>query len=163
MIAGLQLSSKPWEIYRALLEATAFGTRKIIEAFEQNGLLIEACYACGGLAQKNKLLMQIYADVTNKEIKVAASSQTNALGAAMYGAVAAGSEKGGYDSLVEAAGAMGRVREETFKPNPEAVSIYNKLYVEYTKLHDYFGRGANDMMKRLRAIKEDQLKVKLMQ
>jgi len=156
-IVGLNLLTKPWEIYRALFEATAFGTRKIIEAFEQNGLLIDECYACGGLAQKNKLLMQIYADVTNKEIKVAASNQTNALGAAMYGAVAAGSANGGYDSLVTAAAAMGRVREETYKPNPEAVAIYNGLYEEYTKLHDYFGRGVNDVMKRLRAIKEGQL------
>lgn len=155
-IVGLNLLTKPWEIYRTLFEATAFGTRKIIEAFEQNGFVIDELYACGGLPQKNALLMQIYADVTNKEIKIADSKQTNALGAAMYGAVAAGAAKGGYDSLVDAAAAMGRVRKDTYKPDPQRAAVYNQLYVEYLQLHDYFGRGGNDVMKRLRAIKEGQ-------
>lgn len=153
-ILGMTLLTKPWEMYRALLEATAFGTRKIIEAFHSNGVAVEELYACGGLPQKNKLLMQIYADVTNREIKIAASKQTPALGAAMFGAVAAGAAKGGYDSLVDAAANMARVREETFKPIPENVAVYNKLYEEYNTLHDYYGRGTNDVMKRLKAIKE---------
>jgi len=156
MIVGMTLLTKPWEIYRALLEATAFGTRKIVDAFHSNGVEVNELYACGGLPQKNRLLMQIYADVTNREIKVAASKQTPALGAAMFGAVAAGAAKGGYDSIVDAAQKMARVREETFKPIPANVAVYEKLYAEYNTLHDYFGRGANDVMKRLKAIKEEQ-------
>lgn len=154
LLIGCTLLTKPEEIYRALLEATAFGTRKIVDAFHGNGVPIEELYACGGLPQKNKLLMQIYADVTNREIKIAASKQTPALGAAMFAAVAAGNEKGGYENITAAAKQMGRVKEETFKPIPENVAIYEKLYQEYSKLHDYFGRGENDVMKRLKAIKE---------
>jgi len=155
-IVGLTLLTKPWEIYRALLEATAFGTRKIVDAFHSNGVEVNELYACGGLPQKNALLMQIYADVTNREIKVAASKQTPALGAAMFGAVAAGAAKGGFDSIVDAAQKMARVREETFKPIPANVAVYEKLYAEYNLLHDYYGRGANDVMKRLKTIKEEQ-------
>lgn len=99
--------------------------------------------------------MQIYADVTNREIKVAASKQTPALGAAMFGAVAAGAQKGGYDSIVEAAEKMARIREESYVPIPENVAVYEKLYQEYSRLHDYFGRGENNVMKHLKAIKED--------
>lgn len=156
-IVGLTLLTKPWEIYRALLESTAFGTRKIVEAFHSNGVEVTELYACGGLPQKNRLLMQIYADVTNREIKVAASKQTTALGAAMFGAVAAGAAKGGFDNIVDAAQKMARVREETFKPIPGNVAIYDKLYAEYNLLHDYFGRGENDVMKRLKTIKEEQV------
>jgi L-ribulokinase len=155
LIIGYTLLTKPEEIYRALLEATAFGTRKIIDAFVESGVKVEELCACGGLPQKNKLLMQIYADVTNREIKVAASKQTPAVGAAMFAAVAAGKENGGYESIVEAAKKMGKVRDETFKPIPENVVIYEQLYQEYTKLHDYFGRGKNDVMKRLKFIKEN--------
>jgi L-ribulokinase len=153
LLIGCTLLTKPEEIYRALLEATAFGTRKIVDAFHSSGVEVNELYACGGLPQKNRLLMQIYADVTNRKIKVAASKQTPALGAAMFGAVAAGKEKGGYDSIVEAAQKMARVRKDTFKPIPENVAVYEKLYQEYSILHDYFGRGQNDVMKRLKAIK----------
>jgi len=155
LLIGCTLLTKPEEIYRALLEATAFGTRKIVDAFHENGVEVEELYACGGLPQKNRLLMQIYADVTNRTIKIAASKQTPALGAAMFGAVAAGKERGGYDSIVEAAQKMARVREETIHPIPANVAIYEKLYQEYTLLHDYFGRGGNDVMKRLKALKEE--------
>ncbi|CAG5093586.1 Ribulokinase, araB [Thermobacillus xylanilyticus] len=155
VIVGCTLLTKPEEIYRALLEATAYGTRKIVEAFDSNGVEVKELYACGGLPQKNRLLMQIYADVTNREIKVAASRQTPAVGAAMFAAVAAGSAAGGYDSIVEAAKKMARVREESFKPIPENAAIYDRLYKEYTALHDYFGRGGNDVMKRLKALKEE--------
>lgn len=155
LLLGCTLLTKPEEIYRALLEATAYGTRKIVDAFHSNGVEVNELYACGGLPQKNRLLMQIYADVTNREIKIAASKQTPALGAAMFAAVAAGSAGGGYDSIVDAAKKMARVREETFKPIPDNVAVYEKLYQEYSKLHDYFGRGGNDVMKRLKAIKEE--------
>jgi L-ribulokinase len=157
LLVGCTLLTKPEEIYLALLEATAFGTRKIVDAFHENGVKVDELYACGGLPQKNKLLMQIYADVTNREIKIAASKQTPALGAAMFGAVAAGRASGGYDSITEAAQKMGRVKEETFKPIPENVAIYEELYKEYSTLHDYFGRGENDVMKRLKSMKEKVL------
>ncbi|MBB5325420.1 L-ribulokinase [Anoxybacillus tepidamans] len=155
LMIGYTLLTKPEEIYRALLEATAFGTRKIIDAFVESGVKVEELYACGGLPQKNKLLMQIYADVTNRPIKVAASKQTPAVGAAMFAAVAAGKENGGYESIVEAAKKMGKVRDEVFKPIRENVAIYEQLYQEYVKLHDYFGRGGNNVMKRLKSIKEN--------
>ncbi|MFD2611751.1 ribulokinase [Paenibacillus gansuensis] len=155
LLLGCTLLTKPEEIYRTLLEATAFGTRKIVDAFHDSGVRVEELYACGGLPQKNALLMQIYADVTNREIKVAASKQTPALGAAMFAAVAAGAEAGGYDSIVDAAERMARVREETFRPIPEHVAVYEKLYQEYSRLYDYFGRGDNDVMKRLKAMKEE--------
>lgn len=153
LILGMTLQTKPEEIYRALLEATAFGTRTIVDAFKKNGIEVNELYACGGLPQKNQLLMQIYADVTNLPIKVAASKQTPALGAAMFGAVAAGEEAGGYATILEAAEKMARVKDEVILPNPENVAIYEKIYEEYTRLHDYFGRGANDVMKRLKALR----------
>jgi L-ribulokinase len=154
MILGMTLLTKPQEIYRTLLEATAFGTRKIVDAFHSSGVNVDVLYACGGLPQKNKLLMQIYADVTNREIFVADSKQTPALGAAIFAAVAAGKEGGGYDTVIAAAEKMARVKEETFKPIPENVEVYERLYQEYNLLHDYFGRGANDVMKRLKNIKK---------
>ncbi|OME96105.1 MULTISPECIES: ribulokinase [Paenibacillus] len=154
LMLGMTLLTKPQEIYRTLLEATAFGTRKIVDAFHENGVAVEVLYACGGLPQKNRLLMQIYADVTNREIMVADSKQTPALGAAMFAAVAAGQAQGGYDSIIDAAEKMARVKEETFKPIPEHVEVYEQLYQEYSKLHDYFGRGENNVMKRLKRIKQ---------
>lgn len=154
LMLGMTLLTKPQEIYRTLLEATAFGTRKIVDAFHENGVAVDVLYACGGLPQKNRLLMQIYADVTNREIMVADSKQTPALGAAMFAAVAAGQAQGGYDSIIDAAEKMARVKEETFKPIPEHVELYEQLYQEYSKLYDYFGRGENDVMKRLKRIKQ---------
>lgn len=154
LLIGCTLLTKPEEIYRTLLESTAFGTRKIVDAFHNNGVEVNELYACGGLPQKNRLLMQIYADVTNRVIRVAASKQTPAVGAAMFAAVAAGKEQGGYDTIVEAARHMARVREEKYVPNPAHVAVYEQLYQEYSALHDYFGRGGNPVMKRLKAIKE---------
>ncbi len=155
MMLGMTLATKPEEIYRALIEATAYGTNVIIEAFQSNGVEVNEIVACGGLPEKNEMLMQIYADVTNREFKIAESAQTCALGSAMWGAVAAGKMRGGYDDIREAAANMARVKDRTFKPNPEAHAIYAKLYAEYKTLHDYFGRGANDVMKRLKGIKEE--------
>ncbi|WP_098746309.1 ribulokinase [Paenibacillus sp. EZ-K15] len=153
VILGLTLQTKPAEIYRSLLEATAFGTRAIIEAFTESGVEVQELYACGGLPQRNRLLMQIYADVTGKEIKVADTIQTAAFGAAMFGAVAAGKEQGGFGNIVEAAESMARVREGTFKPNEAHVRVYDQLYKEYKGLHDYLGRGENGVLKRLKALR----------
>jgi L-ribulokinase len=152
LLMGCTLNTKPEEIYRALIEATAFGTNKIIRSFEDKGLKIDELYGCGGLP-KNKLLMQIFSDITGKEILVAESGQASALGSAMFGAVSAGSKVGGYDNINDAAKKMARVKDESFKPNKANHGVYKKLYAEYEILHDYFGRGANDVMKRLKAIK----------
>ncbi|WP_085522995.1 ribulokinase [Tuberibacillus sp. Marseille-P3662] len=155
LLLGVTLQTKPEEIYRALLEATAFGTRKIVDAFIQSGVKVDELYACGGLPQKNPLLMQIYADVTNRTITIADSKQTPALGAAMFGAVAAGTLKGGFDTIIEASEQMARVKEEKIVPIPENVALYEQIYKEYTKLHDYFGHGENSVMKRLRGIRSE--------
>lgn len=153
LLLGCTLLTKPEEIYRALIEATAYGTRMIVETFRKNGVPIKELYAAGGIAEKNKLMMQIYSDVTNMEIRIAASPQTPALGSAMFGALAAGTEKGGYGSIIEAVKHMSKVRKEYYQPIPENVETYNKLYAEYEILHDYFGRGENNVMKRLKGIK----------
>jgi len=157
LLIGATLATRPEEIYRALIEATAYGTRVIIDAFEQNGVPVDELVACGGLPEKNHLLMQIYADVTGREMKVAASSQTSALGSAMFGAVAAGKAAGGYDSIFAAAKKMARLKVITYKPIPEHKAVYDQLYEEYLKLHDYFGRGENDVMKRLKNIKAEAI------
>jgi L-ribulokinase len=150
LLIGLTLNTKPEEIYRSLIESTAFGTRMIIETFVNNGLPIEELYACGGMPHKDKLLMQIYADVTDREIKIASSRQASALGAAMFGAIAAGSEAGGYDSIEDAAEHMASLEKRAYLPIPENVEVYNQLFAEYRRLHDYFGRGDNQVMERLK-------------
>ena len=153
LLLGASLATKAEEIYRALIEATAYGTRVIVNTFQQNGVPIRELVACGGLPEKNKLLMQIYADVTGLEIKVSASKQTPALGSAMFGALAAGKAAGGYASIYEAAQTMAHIKDETFKPIPENQAVYEKLFAEYLRLHDYFGRGENNVMKTLKKIK----------
>lgn len=152
-ILGITLSTKPEEIYRTLIEATAFGQRLIIEAFEENGVPVKEIVACGGLPHKNKMLMQIYADIFGKEIAIAEHLQAPAIGSAMFGAVAAGKAAGGYDSIMEAAKNMAKVRDEKVKPTAANTEIYTKLYQEYKRLHDYFGRGENNVMKLLKELK----------
>ncbi len=144
LLIGATLATKPEEIYRALIEATAYGTRVIIEAFEANGVPVNELVACGGLPEKNRLLMQIYADITGREFKVAASAQTPAVGSAMFGAVAAGKAAGGFDSIYDAAPIMGSLKDESFVPNPDATAVYDKLFAEYMLLHDYLA-GAKRM------------------
>jgi L-ribulokinase len=113
--------------------------------------------ATGGLPDRNKLLMQIYADVTGRPIHIADTSQGGALGSAMHGAVAAGKDAGGYDSILEASERMARLRDEAYHPIAENRAAYDQLYAEYVTLHDYFGRGANDVMKRLKALRAEIL------
>jgi L-ribulokinase len=125
----------------------------IIDTFQHSGVPVDEIVACGGLPERNKLLMQIYADVTGREIRVSASEQTPALGSAMFGAVAAGRTAGGYDSIFEAARHMARLKEEIYRPIAEHKTVYDEIYAEYARLHDYFGRGENDVMKRLKALK----------
>lgn len=152
LILGMTLRTKPEEIYRALIEATAYGTRRIIEAFEEGGVPVRELYAAGGIASKDPMTMQIYADICNREIKISGSTQSGALGSAIYGAVAAGYERSGLCDMGEAARKLGRIADKVYRPNPENVKVYNELYAEYVKLHDYFGRGGNDVMKRLKSI-----------
>ncbi len=153
LLIGLTLATKPEEIYRALIESTAYGTRTIIDNFEANGVPINEVVATGGLPERNKLLMQIYADVTGRPIRRSATAQGGALGSAMHAAVAAGKAAGGYDSITEASQHMARLHSESYTPNPENQAIYEQLYQEYVTLHDYFGRGANDVMKRLKKLR----------
>lgn len=154
VLLGMTLQTKPEEIYRALIEATAFGTRKIIETFRENGVAIDEFYASGGISQKDPMTMQIYSDVINLPVKIAGSTQGPALGSAIFGAVAAGAARGGYDDIFTAAGIMGKLRDNSYAPIPENAAAYDKLYAEYSTLHDYFGRGANDVMKRLKTLKK---------
>ncbi|MBW7885279.1 MAG: ribulokinase [Caldilineaceae bacterium] len=157
LIVGMTLATKAEEIYRALIEATAYGTRVIIEAFEENDVPVREIVATGGLPDRNKLLMQIYADVTGRPIRVAATRQGGAFGSAMHAAVAAGPEAGGYRTIQDATRAMARLRNEQYTPNLEAKAVYGRLFQEYMALHDYFGRGANDVMKRLKSLKVEVL------
>jgi L-ribulokinase len=155
LLLGATLATKAEEIYRALIEATAYGTRIIIETFAANGVPVNEIVATGGLPDRNKLLMQIYADVTGRPIHVAGTHQAGALGSAMFGAVAAGAAAGGYDSIFDATPKMASLWPEAYQPIPENQAVYDRLYAEYVLLHDYFGRGPNDVMKRLKALKAE--------
>ncbi len=155
LILGCTLNTRPEDVYRALIEATAFGTRMIIEAFESNGVAINEIVACGGLPEHNEMLMQIYADVTGREFKLVRSAQACALGSAMWGAVAAGSAAGGYDDINEAADKMAGVKDFSYKPSPNNHEVYNQLFEEYRTLHDYFGRSSKSVMKVLKKFREE--------
>ncbi len=148
MMLGLTLATRPAEIYRALLESTAFGTRTIIDAFDRSGVPVTELVIAGGLL-KNGLLMQMYADVTGRPLSLIGSDQGPALGAAIHAAVAAGE----YPDVQAAAGVMGRIERNVYRPVPDCAWAYDALYAEYTRLHDYFGRGENQVMHRLREIR----------
>lgn len=150
MLLGLTLRTKPEEIYRALLEAAAFGMRAIFEEFEKGGVIARELYACGGIVGKNPFMMQIYADVLGQTIYTASTDQGSAFGASVYAAVAAGIQTGGYGSIKEAARAMGKKGETKYEPIPQNVEVYHRLYQEYKMLHDYFGTGGNEVMHRMR-------------
>jgi len=155
LLVGMTLQTKPAEVYRALIEATAFGTRVIVEAFESGGVPVNAIVACGGLPERNKLLMQIYADVLGREIVVGASKQAPALGAAMFGALAGGV----YESIAATSRQMAHESTESFTPDAEAHSVYNQLYAEYVRLHDLFGRGGNQVLRTLKGLQARALEV----
>ncbi len=148
LLLGATLTTKPEQIYRALLEATAFGTRKIVDTFSASGVPVTEFIVAGGLL-KNQFLMQLYSDVTRLPLSTIASEQGPALGSAIHAAVAAGA----YPDIRSAADAMGNVNQGVYQPNLENSEKYDALYAEYEILHDYFGRGANQVMKRLKAIK----------
>ena len=149
LLLGLTLETRPEEIYRSLIEATAFGTRRIMETFEKAGVSIERLVACGGISKKNSLLMQIYADILQKEIYTVKTDQSAALGSAVYGTVAAGY----YKDIYEAAARMGGLDDIPYRPNIAHTEVYDKLYSEYVALEELFGRGGNNVMKRLRKLR----------
>jgi L-ribulokinase len=151
-IVGLTLATTAPEIYRALLEATAFGTRLIIETFNASGVPVTEFVVAGGLV-KSAPLMQIYADVIRRPLSVIGSGQGPALGSAIHAAVAAGA----YPEVPAAAAVMGRIERDVYQPDAARADVYDELYAEYVRLHDYFGRGANEVMYRLRAIRDRAL------
>jgi L-ribulokinase len=139
LLVGQTLHTTQPEVYRTLIEATAFGARVIMERLEEYGVQVREVINCGGIAEKNPLLLQIYADVTGRPMKVSRSSQSCALGAAICGAVAAGPQRGGYRTVEEAQQAMCGVRPAVFQPAPAAQKVYDQLYRLYRQLHDAFG------------------------
>jgi len=152
VIVGQTLATRAEQGYRALLESTAFGTRVIVETFNAAGVPVTEFVVAGGLL-KNPHLMQMYADVLRLPLSTIDSEQGPALGSAIHAAAAAGA----YGSVAEAGKAMGRVERGKYRPNPEAAEAYDGLFAEYQLLHDYFGRGANDVMKRLKAMRREAL------
>lgn len=158
LFIGMTLATKAEEMYRALIEATAYGAKVIIENYREHGIEIDSMVASGGITKKNTGMMQLYADVLGIEIQIAGSEQGSALGSAIFGACVAGKNRGGFDSLDEASEVMGSLSDVVYRPNPANAEIYGKLFEEYKSLHDYFGRGGNDVMKRLRTIKKEASK-----
>ncbi len=154
MIAGLTLHTTPAKIYRALMEATAFGTRIIIENFVRNGIPVNEIIACGGIPQKSPLLMQIYADVCGRPIQVSGLKLASAYSAAMYGAVAAGGSAGGFDSTAEAIDAMAWKDTRTYHPNSATAAAYDRLYAIFVKLHDFAGMHT-DILRQLKQLSLD--------
>lgn len=158
LLVGMTLNTKAEEIFRALIESTAFGARMIIENYRNNGIEVNEFRAAGGIARKNPVMMQIYADVLKMDIRLAGSTLSPSLGSAIYAACAAGSEAGGYDDLSEASDKMGSVSDIVYHPIEKNSIIYDRLFDEYVLLHDYFGKSGNDVMKRLLDIKKTSQK-----
>jgi L-ribulokinase len=158
LLLGQTLHTRPEEIYRALIEATAFGALTIINRYEEYGVRISEVINCGGIAEKNPLIMQIYADVMGREMKIARSSQTCALGSAIAGAVVAGEKAGGYETFPDAQGVICGIKETAFRPNLEYHDVYQDLYLLYSQLHDAFGR--DDWTGQLYNVMKDLLKIR---
>lgn len=156
LMVGMTTTTTAPEMYKALVEAVAYGKRMIVETFQNSGVTIRELYATGGIAEKSPFVMQTFADVIKMPVSVTATRQATAMGAAMFGAVAAGSTGGGYDTIKQAGESMGSGIQATYRPDRERGEIYDLLYREYGKLHDYFGRNPDSVMKRLKAIKKKQ-------
>ncbi len=150
LLLGMTLQTRPEEIYRALIEATAYGARVILDNYRESGVPVKAFYASGGVSQKNALAMQIYADVLNMPVHIVDAAQGPALGSAIFAAAAAGA----YADAAEGARKMGAKVARVYEPVPENAGVYEMLYQEYKKLHDYFGRGQNPVMKKLKALRK---------
>ncbi len=147
VVLGLTLATRPEEVYRALVESTAFGTRMIVETLVASGVPVDEFVAAGGLL-KNKWLMQTYADVLRRPITVLTSDQGPALGSAIHAAVAAGA----YPDIRAASEAMGKVERAAYTPDPARADAYDELYAIYAELHDHFGRGGSEALRKLHTI-----------
>jgi L-ribulokinase len=161
LLLGQTLYTTPGQIYRALIEATAFGALTIINRFEEYGVKVQQVVNCGGIAEKNPLVMQIYADVTGRPMKISRSAQTCALGAAIAAAVVAGKKAGGYDTFAAAQAAMTGLKAKVYTPDPAARAVYAKLYTLYRQLHDCFGTTAwrgdcHNVMKELLTLRAER-------
>jgi L-ribulokinase len=160
LLLGQTLHSTRAEVYRTLIEATAFGARAIIERIREYGVPIDRVVCCGGIAEKNDLFMQIYADVIGQPMLVAGSPQTPALGAAVAAAVTSGAAAGGYDDWATAQDRMTTLKDKRFAPDPAAHAAYDELYGLYRELHDAFGGvegthvALGTLMKRLLSIRD---------
>jgi len=158
MLLGMTLQTRPEEIYRALMEGLGFGLRCIIDSHERAGVPIRALHVSGGISYKNPLFMQLLSNIIQRPLYISKPLPTPAVGMAILSACAAGTQKGGYDQLDEAAARMSCLSDIRYQPDASQAAAYEALYQEYIALHDYFGRGANDVMKRLRdlsaAVKE---------
>jgi L-ribulokinase len=150
VLVGMTLATTRGDVYRSLLEATGFGTRRILDAFAAQQVPAAELIAVGGLAERSPLLLQIYADITKRPLRLAASANASATGAAMLGAVAAGESAGGHASFVSAAEHMAALKPGAIEPNPKNEAAYDELYARYVELHDHFGRGGTDLMTKLR-------------
>ena len=165
LLLGQTLHTTRAEIYRALIEATAYGARAIVERMREYGVAIDRVVCCGGIAEKNDLFMQIYADVLGQPMLIAGSSQTPALGSAVAAAVTARSVAGGYDEWTDAQARMTSLKPKCFEPRPDAQAVYDRLYGIYRELHDAFGGVAAtradlaSVMKRLLQIKERAVEI----
>ncbi|MBW3554877.1 MAG: ribulokinase [Gemmatimonadetes bacterium] len=160
LVVGLTLATPPPEIYRALVEATAFGARIIMERYEAYGVKVNRIVNCGGISAKNPFIMQVYADVMGRPIQISRSPQTCALGAAVTGAVVAGPEWGGPSSFEEAMESMTGVQDTVFEPIPGNRAVYDRLFTLYRRLHDAFGVAGSrddlaDVMKTLLDIRDE--------
>ncbi|MBV9048052.1 MAG: hypothetical protein JOY58_07270, partial [Solirubrobacterales bacterium] len=153
VLVGMSLATRPEDIYRALIESTAFGTRKIIEAFDDAGVAVSELVAAGGLLD-NPVLMQIYSDVVNRPISVLGSDQGPALGSAIHAAVAAGV----HEDIETAAAQMGKVRDHLYSPSRQRAEAYDRLYRVYVQLHDWFGQQNRELMRELQSISADARK-----
>lgn len=149
MMIGMNLQTKPEEIYRALIESTAFGARMIHSQYKNAGFHIREIYATGGITAKNPLAMQIYADVLNVPIRLAGIRYGSALGSAMYASVAAGKERGGYETIYEAVDVMKDVSDVVYYPIAEHVAVYDRLYKVYETMYQYFGKENPELMEAL--------------
>ena len=153
LLVGLTVTTEPHEIYRALLESTAFGTRRVIETFEAGGLTINEVLACGGLAERNALLLQLTADIIGREVLAAPVPHASAVGAAIYAATAAGVSVGGYADLRDAIRRMGSRERIAYRPRTSEQRLYESLYRDYLDLARHFGEGGTALMKRLRRLR----------
>ena len=154
-LLGMSLNTKPEEIYRSLIEATACGTRRILELYENNGIQVREIICSGGISLKNPLLMQIYADVLGKRLIVAKSEQAAALGSAVYAALSAGESAGGYDNYEEAVKNMCQVKSIVYEPNQKNFELYTKLYSIYKDYSEIMGNSNREIMRRLQELQTE--------